>query len=90
MGIAAISAFKAMNTARMSNSLYSAFRSRDAQMSLVSFAGKMNTSTPLREEQRLTSNSIISALMYKISCAQAEALEKLEKKNIERSFSTFG
>jgi len=82
------SVMNSINT--MNNSASRMMNASNALLSLASFSGNFNNlSTVNQTEKLLLSDKFNSELMYKMSYAQVEALKKLEKENIKRSFSTF-
>ncbi len=74
------------------NSAYSAMSASNAMMRLTASAGSftgMDSRSLLASEQRLSRDVLTNSFTYKAAMAQEEALKKLEKENIKRSFSTF-
>lgn len=85
-----ISRLSAINS--MNNAAYGMMQSADALMKLVTFAGT-NPNVDLGKlnsvEKNLMMKMLNDSFIYKISREQEKQLEKLEKENIKRSFSTF-
>ena len=78
------------NIGMMNDSAFRVQASNSALMGLTSFAGRATDLNALhRTEKYLLIDRLNSEMMYKMSEAQLASLKKLEKENIQRTFSTF-
>lgn len=89
--LATTQAFLNLNSMARSNSAYGVMRANMAQQSLA-FKG-YNMSMPLRDvfqsERQLTMQKQQLSMMHQIALVWDDALNKLQKKNIKDTFSTF-
>jgi len=74
------------------NSAYSGMSASNALMRLTASAGSFtggSTRALLASEQQLSNDMLTNSFTYRAAMAQEDAMKKLEKENIKRSFSTF-
>ena len=85
-----ISLIRMNNLAAMNNAAYRMMSTGNSLMGLTSFAGNFGDLGALnRKEQMLMADRLNSEFLYKANQVQYDSLEKLEKENIKRTFSTF-
>lgn len=70
-----------------SNAAYNWMSAANARIGMLSFAG--NPQAALRRDKQLQLNMLNSSLQYKAGLLMEETNKKIQKDNIERSFSIF-
>lgn len=71
------------------NAAFNCMNNAAALNGLCSFAGGADSALLLSKEKSLNADMLRNSLIYKTSLLQEESLDKLNKENIKRTFSTF-